>query len=76
MCLTDQTKKELKKAGPLFFTLSLFQSTIRSHFSVLPIFTPFRFSVFSLCSRSFKLRPGSAVGENAGKKLASEANRT
>ena len=50
-----------------------FQSTIRPHFSVLPIFTPFSFSVFSLGSRSFSLGSSSAVREISGKKKIGES---
>ena len=46
-----------------------FQSTIRSHFSVLPISTPFWFSVFFLGFRSFSIGPDSAVREIGGKKI-------
>ena len=53
-----------------------FQSTIRSLFSVWPIFTPFRFSVFSLGSRSFSLGSGSAVREISGKKKIGESQKS
>ena len=78
--LNRPNKNELKKAGQLLFTLFKVQSV---HISpVLPIFTPFRFSVFSLGFRSFSLVPGSAVREIGGIKdrrelkiSASEAKR-
>lgn len=73
-------QKRIEKAGQLFFTLFKVQSF---HISpVLPIFTPFWFSVFSLGFRSYSLGQGSAVRETGGKKnrrepkiSASEANR-
>lgn len=73
-------QKRIEKAGQLFFTLFKVQSV---HISpVLPIFTPFWFSVFSLGFRSYSLGQGSAVRETGGKKnrrepqiSASEANQ-
>lgn len=61
LVLNRPNQEQIEKSRAVVFLLFKVPSV---HISpVLPIFTPFRFSVFSLGFRSFSLVPGSAVRE-------------